>query len=234
MRKFLTSFVLGTALIMLFITPVYAYTGWSAEGGKAVFYQEDRLVTNSWILYGENLYFAGADGQLSTSQTVNVSAAAAYGISSYVNGNIANVKYDIPLKQDAGDALSAAKYAYNVNDDYEAFKKLYPERVQAFNGDETGLYNYYISSYLGAPIDNRYLNALDGAVYGYYYHTHSYTQRYENNYDGTHTAYCGCGQWIIEECNTDIHHSASHRSCSKCGQKYKYKSKRDPKDNGED
>lgn len=224
-KKFIAA-VLTLTTIFAGIVPVYAYTGWSTESGQAVYYLNDVKVANQWVLYGSTVYFLGADGLICPNVAVDVAAAPAYGLT-YIDGNKQDVKYDIPLKQDSGDPYSAAKYAYNVSNDFEAYVLLYPERAVAFGADTEGLYNNYISSYLGKTPDNSYLQALDNAINGYYYHTHSFGHHFTKNYDGTHKSYCGCGQWKIEKCNTDNHNSPKYYVCTGCGQTFKHHIEKD-------
>lgn len=226
MFKKIIAAVLSMATVFCLSTPVMAYTGWSTEQGHAVFYQNDVKTVNQWVLYGGTVYFIGADGLIVPNMAVDAGAALQQGLV-FVDGNIKDVKYDIPLKQDPGDPLSAAKYAYNVNDDFEAYVLLFPERAQAFGADTKGLYENYISSYLGKTPDNSYLRMLDNAINGYYYHTHSFGHHFKSNHDGTHTSYCGCGQWKIEGCNTDIHDTPKYYVCSGCGQPYKHHIEKD-------
>lgn len=205
------------------ITVPKNYTGWNTEGTQAVYYMNGAKAANVWVLNGRTLYYLGADGYMVPNAVFDVDAAASAGITNYINTNNANLQYAAPMLQ-SEEKYSAVKMYYKVNDDFDAFKVLYPEKVAAFGTDAAGLYNNYISSYMGKTPDDAYMRALDGFLNSYYYNVHDYTFHYETNEDGTHKAYCGCGQYIIEECDKKEEASMrrnTHR-CSKCGQHFKH------------
>lgn len=206
------------------ITVPKNYTGWNTEGEKAAYYMNGVKAVNVWVLNGRTLYFLGADGYAATGAIMDVDAAASAGITNYINTNAANLQYAAPMLQTA-DKYSSVKMYYKVNDDFDAFKVLYPEKVAAFGADAAGLYNNYISSYMGRVPDDAYMKALDGFLNSYYYNVHHYDNSYEVLGDGTHKAYCGCGQYIIEPCDKKSEPPSKKYSyrCTKCGQHYKHK-----------
>ena len=135
-----------------------------------------------------------------------ISAAPALGITNYIVAD-QKVKYDVPLKQVVGDNYSAAKYAYNVANDYEAFLYLYPQYKQTLSPD--ACYDYYLSSYHNGDKPNKYLDALDGFVYRYT-NMCTFGYRYEPYGENSHKNYCACGNFVIEPCHCESKKKGDH------------------------
>jgi|GEM_PF-2052844 len=220
--------VTAAALSVSMLFPVSAadmsnYTGWNTEGQRVAYYVNGVKATNIWIQYNNSVYFIGSDGYIATETVVDVAYANALGVN-YVKPNT-NMRYDIPIMQ-TEDKYSAAKLYYNVTSDYEAFKVLYPEKVAVFGTNEQGLHDYYVATYCGQVPGDEYLKALDGFIYSYYYHMHSYTNHFEYNSDErTHKAYCGCGAYIVEPCDISseaLDKKGNIHTCAKCHQHFKH------------
>lgn len=198
MKKAILMF-LSVVMVSAFMSmPVMAdtYTGWSMEQDKVVYYVNGAKITNAWVLKGNTLHFMGADGFIDNTQAVDISAAPVLGITNYYTAPV-GVKYDVPFKQVAGDNFSAAKNAFNVKDDYEAFLYLYPQYKQTLTPE--ACYDYYLSSYHLGDTANKYLQTLDGYVSAYT-NMCKYGYSYESNFDGTHKSFCACGKYEIEKC----------------------------------
>lgn len=226
MKKVFFTCISVMLLSIMMTLPVMAdnYTGWSTEQDKVVYYVNGVKQHNVWILKGNTLHFIGADGLLDNTQAADISAAAALGITNYIVAD-QKVKYDVPLKQVAGDNFSAAKYAFNVANDYEAFLYLYPQYKTTLSPE--ACYDYYLSSYHNGDTANKYLQALDGYVYTWTNMPHKYAFSYVPNYDGTHKSYSPNGNFLIEECACYDHGiNAKDYRCAYCGATYKYRTKK--------
>lgn len=223
MKKLFITYISALLLTMLFAIPVMAdnYTGWSLEQDKVVYYVNGIKQTNVWVLKGNTLHYMGADGLLDNTRAADISAAPALGITNYITDK-KDVKYDVPLKQDVGDPFSAAKYAFNVKDDYEAFQYLYPQYKATLS--PMALYDYYLSSYHNGDTPNKYLQALDGYVYSYT-NICKWNYKYEQKKDGTHINYCSCGNSKVEPCvfTEKKHDEREVKHCLLCGAEYKVK-----------
>lgn len=228
MKKLIITYISAMLLSILFAFPVLAdnYTGWSLEQDKVVYYIDGIKQTNVWILKGETLHYIGADGLLDNTQAADISAAPALGITNYIVDK-KDVKYDVPLKQDAGDIFSAAKYAFNVKDDFEAFVYLYPQYKVTLSPD--ALYDYYLSSYHNGDTPNKYLQALDGYV-NTYTNMCTYGYSYSPNHDGTHKNYCACGKYIIENCTCHNWEPKKNFTCKYCHTYFNYENHKKNKD----
>lgn len=218
-----TAVLAAIASVVLLIPTMAAeanFTGWSIEGGAPVFYQTGVKVTNQWVKYGDNYYFAGADGFLVPNRVLSALGVAETGIS-YIDTNATPVQYEQTTA--AATAYTAATNApvnsiSAVNDDFEAFKLLHPEYVTLYANDPAGLVGAYKATY-GGGTGSYYLDAIRRYEYGIY-NTHHYTFSYSSNGDGTHKAYCACGEYIIEDCNRDGVANTDEKKphqCTACG-----------------
>lgn len=223
MRKLLLIVVSAMLLSALCVLPVMAdnYTGWSLDNEQVAYYVNGVKQTNVWVLKGNTLHYINGSGLLDNTQAVDVSAAPALGITNYITA-AADVKYDVPFRQDPGDIYSAAKYIFNVKDDYEAFQYLYPQYKQTLTPDK--LYEYYLSTYHNGDKKDKYLDSLDGYV-DTYTNMCKYGYSYSPNYDGTHKSYCSCGKYIIADCAcADIKEkNKGLYKCHYCGARYKFR-----------
>ena len=121
---------------------------------------------------------------------------------------------------EAPAAAPATTYTTQMTD-YDAFKTLHPDVVALYGADEAGLKNYYLSTYGGvdSPANRLYLDCIARYEYSLY-NTHHYTAYFENQFDGTHKAYCVCGEWIIEGCCMDGEKNDgkhNYKKCTRCG-----------------
>ena len=121
----------------------------------------------------------------------------------------------------ADQVRSGAKQPCDITNDYEAFKYLHPELVTAYGADVQGLYGKYLSTYGGMGYGSTYLATID-RLYAINGNTPHYNQSYEDLHNGTHKAYTGSGEWIIEGCDDYKHNSDGYRKCSKCGHVFKH------------
>ncbi len=121
----------------------------------------------------------------------------------------------------ADQVRSGAKQPCDITNDYEAFKYLHPEIVTTYGSDIQGLYGKYLSTYGGAGYGSVYLATID-RLYAINGNTPHYNQSYEDLHNGTHKAYTGSGDWIIESCDDYKHNSEGYRKCSKCGHVFKH------------
>lgn len=108
-----------------------------------------------------------------------------------------------------------------ITSDYEAFKYLHPEIVSTYGSDVAGLYGKYMSTYPGGNPGGIYLATI-ARLYAINGNTPHYNQSYEDLHNGTHKAYTGSGEWIIESCDDYKHNSDGYRKCSKCGHVFKH------------
>lgn len=115
---------------------------------------------------------------------------------------------------------------YEITNDFEAFKYIHPEIVSVYGSDLQGLYGKYLSTYGGDMTGGVYLATI-ARLYEINGNTPHYNQSYEDLHNGTHKAYTGSGQWIIESCNDSSHNSEGYRKCSKCGHVFKHESLKD-------
>ncbi len=212
------------ALTAVAVFPVFAasanYTGWSMEAGRPVYYENGAKVTDSWVSYGDVYYYVGSDGQVIPERVVAKGAAAEVGI--VAKEAATAVQYDVTgnTQADAPAATPATTYTTQMTD-YDAFKTLHPDVVAAYGADEAGLKNYYLATYGGvdSAANRHYLDCIARYEYSLY-NTHHYTAYFENQFDGTHKAYCVCGEWIIEGCSMDgERNDGKHRyvKCTRCG-----------------
>lgn len=217
MKKIVAA-LLCAALTFTSATAVFAagnYTGWSIEGGSPRYYQNGVMLTNSWIKYGGVGHYVGADGYIVANRVVSLENLAP----GYVDTDSASVTYEAAAAAAVPTASVQTIPALTaVQNDFDAFKVMHPDVVAQYAGNDAGLVGYYLSTYNGAA-GSYYLDAL--ARYGYgIYNTHHYTFGYEQMHDGTHKAYCACGEWIIETCVADKHASNGDYKCSRCGHHY--------------
>lgn len=211
MKKLTKTLMIMAMMIFTFAlaVPVSAaeanYTGWSIESGRPMYFVNGSITTNSWVQYGNVCYYLGADGNVVPNMVIAADLAAASGISVMTtNPTVVTAEY------------SKAAPAIAVGSDYDAFKLLHPEMVNAYGADETGLYGAYLSTYGGAPAGSYYLDCISRYEYSLY-NTHHFNAYYGSNGDGTHKAYCTCGEWIEESCDHDANTSKKRDKCSRCG-----------------
>lgn len=219
LRKVLTALAIGiltlTTALPVLAADMTGYTGWDYQMGHPRYYVNGNVATNCWIKYDNAFHYLGADGHIVPEMVMDANAAPAVIGNNYIDGSVNDLKYQIPIMQDKTD-YSAAKYYYGVSNDFEAFQVLYPEHVITFAGNEQGLMDYYLSTYHCGSTQDQYLKALDGFMYSFY-NTHNYGVKYEPTGTGYHKAYCGCGAYIVEQCNRDGDSGDGHEKCTVCG-----------------
>lgn len=199
------------------------YTGWSIEGGAPVFYQAGSKVTNVWVKYGDVCYYVGADGYIVNNRVLSMTGVAEANVT-YIDGNQTKVQYEQAVQAPVVAAAPAVTAPVTdisaVNDDFEAFKLLHPEYVAQYANNPAGLMGLYKATYNGGS-GQYYLDSIKRYEYGLY-NTHHYTFNFSSNGDGTHNAYCACGEYIVETCDRSGHSAKDKEDeCSRCGQHFR-------------
>lgn len=226
-NKIITAILAAAALTAVMGVTAMAqapdYTGWSIEGGAPVFYQAGAKVANAWVKYGNVCYYVGADGYIVSNRVLSMTGVAEANVA-YIDGNQTPVQYEQAAPTPAAAAAPAVSAPVNsisaVNDDFEAFKLLHPEYVAQYANDPAGLVGLYRATYNGGA-GQYYLDSIKRYEYGIY-NTHHYTFNFSSNGDGTHNAYCACGEYIVETCDRSGHSSRDKEDeCSRCGQHFR-------------
>lgn len=222
--KFLLAACIGAAALCISV-PVFAsaptpnFTGWYLEGSTPIYYSNGNKVADVWVKYGNVVYYIGSDGLIVPDRVVSVDSLNEYNIS-YIDGNAVSVQSPVTTPAiTSADVTASIQNVFQITDDYQAFKALHPEYVAAYGNDSVALKNLYLSTYGGITPGRYYLDAISRYGYGLY-NTHHYTFRYANNGDGTHNAYCACGEYIVETCDSARHFNDDCIGCSRCEQHF--------------
>lgn len=190
------------------------YTGWDMNTGALRYMLNGTPVKDAWVKHGKMFYYVGSEGYTVPNFVVNEDGLKASVIQSYYDANKGGTLEQV--QRDPYIPYEAVKKYYNVADDYEAFKKLHPEVVALYAGDNVNLYQYYLSTYHGTTPTTVYLDALQRCVTDTY-SSHNYTYIYEYIGNDTHKAFCSCGAWVEETCTKKDKHHNGDEKCPFCG-----------------
>lgn len=89
-KKYVSVSVISLMLIMVGSISVFAngITGWANENGVAVYYQDGKKLTNSWVSMGNYVFYLNNAGIPDATKVTTVDLAPYYGIN-FINGNAA-------------------------------------------------------------------------------------------------------------------------------------------------
>lgn len=222
--KYLLGICIAAATLCVSFTafaaaPTPNFTGWYLEGSTPIYYSNGSKVADVWVKYGNVVYYIGSDGLIVPDRVISVDSLSLYNIA-YIDGDAVNVQGPATTPAvTTTDVTASLQNVFQITDDYQAFKALHPEYVAAYGNDTPALKNLYLSTYGGAAAGSYYLDAISRYGYGLY-NTHHFTFRYESNGDGSHKAYCACGEYVVETCDNGRHFNDDCIGCSRCEQHF--------------